>query len=120
MTAARRAVTMDGDLGMTDLRAEWLEDTATSVRVVALHRIGFCFGSGGDHCEARDGTPMAIRTRLREFAGGNTLLPCARLQMMIIAHRVRDLRLEIFQLLFSVIGKEPVESLLIIWPDEVH
>jgi hypothetical protein len=56
---------------------------------------------------------------LGEFARGNTLLPSPWLEMMIVAPGVRELRLEVLQLLFAIIGKQPVERLLIVWPGEM-
>lgn len=87
---------MDCDLGVTDLRAEWLEHSAASIRIVTPYGVRLCFGGGGYDRETGDGTPMTIGPRFGKLAGGHPLLPDAWLEMVVVTHRVRQLWLKIF------------------------
>lgn len=62
---------------------------------------------------------MAIGTWLRKLAGRDALFPRARLEVVIVAHRVGQLGLEVLELLLAIVLKQPVESLLIVWSTDV-
>jgi len=106
---------MDRDFGVADLRAERLENPTASIRVIALNGVCLCFGGGGYNRETGDGMSVAVGTRLGEFASRHPLLPDARLEVMVVTHRGRQLWLEILQLLLAVIEQQPVEGFLVIW-----
>lgn len=93
---------MHGYLGMSRLGGAGLKHAASSVGIVTLGGPVICFRSVGYNREAGDGPPMTIRTRLSELASGYTLLPDARLEVMVVTHRMGKLRLEVLQLLLTV------------------
>lgn len=57
---------------------------------------------------------MAICARLGEFTCRDSLLPNRWLEVMVIAHRMGKLWLEILQLLVSIAVKQPVKGFLVI------
>ena len=59
---------------------------------------------------------MAVSTRPGEFAGRNTLLPSAWLQVVVITDRRSKLWLEILELFLPILVKKPVKGLLVIGP----
>lgn len=96
---------MNCNLGVADLGAERWEDSTASIWIIALTCVGFSLSSSRDDSETRNRAAVSIGTRLREFTCGYTFLPHGWLEVMVVAHGVRDFWLEVLQLLLTVVEK---------------
>lgn len=111
-----RPIAVYRDLCVRDIIIACLQDAAVTVRVVAVDRSSICLCRIGDDSEARHRASVTVATRVGEFAGRHSLLPSARFEMMVVAHRVSQLWFEVLQLLLPIVVKQPVKGLLVIRP----